>query len=76
MKNIDLMDGVRTKPEPLDQPVGVCFTESDKRRWDELNERLKKKSVNHKKKIRMAEFGRKALLNVMDQVEKMLESAS
>lgn len=56
--------------EPINQPISICFTESDFIKWNMLREKIK--LVNKKAKI--SALARKRIIELMAEIEEQLKT--
>lgn len=55
--------------EPLKFPISICLTESDFKKWNKLRTEIRK--IN--KHAAFSELARKALIELMNEIEKELQ---
>lgn len=68
---IESLDQGIIEKETIKSPIHICFTALEYERWNSIKRRLRE--VNPKLKIQ--EFGRIALRDLMDRLEKLIETA-
>ena len=66
---IENLDDIVKEKETLSVPIAICLKPTDALRWKKINDRLQKRN----KKIKIAAYGRVAILNMMDKIERLLD---